>query len=355
MENEKSTSSKLALLRKARNLTYSDLAVYLNVSPKTVEKYETGEVEMDNVTMSSLAEYFEVPVTFFAKEKVKREEKTETLGGKIVKLRKERGLTQADLGMLLNISSQAVSKWERDESCPDFETLSKLAQFFSVSVTYFENKKEEEPKKETNNDELVGVCHDCGKAIRSGEEYEMIPQLVCKDCVERKKRLQRQKQEEEKRAAAKKREAERVQALRRQEEIVRSRNRGLIWSAVIVGVLWIISLITSISNHVDAGTIVWTSIVGVLFLYTYVAQLFWDGAVVACTLAGGKIIGTPGVIFSLDLDGLVFLIAVKILFAILRLLVFLITVAACAFAAILISPLTFFFALHRVNEGDLVD
>ena len=42
-----------------------------------------------------------------------------TLGARIAELRKEKGLTQEELAKQLGISSQAVSKWEKDISCPD--------------------------------------------------------------------------------------------------------------------------------------------------------------------------------------------------------------------------------------------
>ena len=41
-----------------------------------------------------------------------------TLGNKISTLRKERGLTQSALAEKLNISAQAISKWETDQAAP---------------------------------------------------------------------------------------------------------------------------------------------------------------------------------------------------------------------------------------------
>ena len=73
-------------------------------------------------------------------------ENHETIGAKIVSLRKTKGITQADLGAVLNVSYQAVSKWERDESCPDFVTLSRMAQFFNVPISYFEENGNETAK-----------------------------------------------------------------------------------------------------------------------------------------------------------------------------------------------------------------
>lgn len=67
--------------------------------------------------------------------------------------------------------------------------------------------------------------------------------------------------------------------------------------------------------------------------------------------AGGHIIGTPGVIFTLDLDGLIFLVGVKLLFAVLRFAVWLLTSAVTVAAAIVIAPFTFVPQLMRLNKG----
>jgi len=49
-------------------------------------------------------------------------------------LRKEKNLTQNDVAQLLNISPQAVSKWERGESLPDIQTLIYISKLYSVSI-----------------------------------------------------------------------------------------------------------------------------------------------------------------------------------------------------------------------------
>lgn len=56
------------------------------------------------------------------------------LGKNIRELRMAKKLTQKDLAQVLNVTPQAVSKWERDESNPDLETLLKLSHYFDVSV-----------------------------------------------------------------------------------------------------------------------------------------------------------------------------------------------------------------------------
>ena len=50
------------------------------------------------------------------------------VGSNIARLRRERGLTQAELAERINYSDKAVSKWERAESLPDVLTLLNLAE-----------------------------------------------------------------------------------------------------------------------------------------------------------------------------------------------------------------------------------
>ena len=58
----------------------------------------------------------------------------ETIGNRISKHRKEKGLTQEELAEKLGVSSQAVSKWENDQSCPDISLLPILCRIFGIST-----------------------------------------------------------------------------------------------------------------------------------------------------------------------------------------------------------------------------
>ena len=57
-----------------------------------------------------------------------------TIGKRIAALRREKGLKQDDLAQLLEVSAQAVSKWDHDQTCPDISLLPKLAQTLGVTV-----------------------------------------------------------------------------------------------------------------------------------------------------------------------------------------------------------------------------
>lgn len=58
----------------------------------------------------------------------------ETIGNRIAKYRKEKGLTQEGLAEKLGVSSQAVSKWENDASCPDISLLAQLCSELGITT-----------------------------------------------------------------------------------------------------------------------------------------------------------------------------------------------------------------------------
>ena len=62
-----------------------------------------------------------------------------------------KNLTQEDVAGYLHVTAQSVSKWERDLSCPDVNTIPKLAEVFGISVdelmqikaeSHYETKKD---------------------------------------------------------------------------------------------------------------------------------------------------------------------------------------------------------------------
>lgn len=57
-----------------------------------------------------------------------------TLGSTIAKYRKGLGLTQDALAQKLEVTNQAVSKWESDQCCPDINLLPRLADVFGITI-----------------------------------------------------------------------------------------------------------------------------------------------------------------------------------------------------------------------------
>ena len=91
-----------------------------------------------------------------------------SLGKTLADLRKKAKMTQSDLGERLNISAQAISKWENDLSEPDISTIRRLAEIFNVSVSYIIDPDN------VNNDEQFAPSSIEPPLIDTGEEPPLI-------------------------------------------------------------------------------------------------------------------------------------------------------------------------------------
>lgn len=93
-------------------------------------------------------------MTLFTKKEnenpVKEKNETpETLGERLASARKAKGLTQDDFAKYLDVTPQAISKWENNLSCPDILLLPKISEILGVSIEELltgNTKKEEKPK-----------------------------------------------------------------------------------------------------------------------------------------------------------------------------------------------------------------
>ena len=68
-----------------------------------------------------------------------------TLGEKIQKLRKQRGLSQEALAEKVTVTRQTISKWELGQSTPDLDFIAQLSDIFNVSSDYLIKDEMTEP------------------------------------------------------------------------------------------------------------------------------------------------------------------------------------------------------------------
>ncbi len=58
-----------------------------------------------------------------------------TIGEKIKKARKDKGMTQVQLAMCLGVKSAAISKYEKELVSPSWETISRIAEALNITTT----------------------------------------------------------------------------------------------------------------------------------------------------------------------------------------------------------------------------
>lgn len=279
-------------------------------------------------------------------------------GQKIAELRKRAQMTQTELGEQLNVTSQAVSKWENGLSEPDLETINKICSLFNVSANEFfgtEPAAAETAASGTGaaadgnaaqavaeQKVIAGYCERCHKPVSAGEykiiskqtahrsgsttTYETLQQVFCTDCAKVK--------EEEMR-----REKERQRQLEKAEE-KKELNRGLIWGGVGAAIALIFSIVFTVQKQ--GAAVISGGYVSVYGFFAMISQIIWDNSVADVFDFFKRSFTMPGVIFTLDIDGIIWAICVKILLSILSVILsvlcFIVGLFVTMFYAMILFP-----------------
>ena len=248
-------------------------------------------------------------------------------GKTIAELRKRKGMTQAELGNALSVTYQAVSKWENDQSQPGIDMVSEMCNIFNVSMDDFMKMAQ---GVEVKSEEEAATAVVVEPALSEEKTAEIIREELA--------RAKQQEKEEEERA----RQAQ-IQAQKEHEEAVKEQERKTSAGWFRFG-----AIATSILATV-AGVLLgiylewWIGLVSGLVLLTFGLHLGHDCLVFDMFIgAWTKSIHMPGIIFSLDLDGILFLIGYKFIVAPILSAVLTIAIGlGGTLLAIIISPFSF--------------
>ena len=290
------------------------------------------------------------------------------IGEKIKSLRNQKGITQKELADELHVAFQTISKWERDENEPDIATLKELAKIFDCTVDCLINDNEsvEENKKPSSKEETPTVivqpkethyCEYCNKPILDNDDLvmqdvEVTPALrgrcaTYRQAFYHKECLETLEDERNKRLADK-----------MARKVARVKKRSFVWATVAGIFAFIITLLILLINE-EARTAVSPSyswIFALLSGYAFFSLLY---CLVSCSYIlnffatfSKLTIRWPVLIFSLDLDGIIWLITVKLIFAIIGFIL-----GACVFilaliVSIFLSIVSFPFVLIYNNKTD---
>ena len=305
-----------------------------------------------------------------------------TLGQKLSFYRKKQGLTQQQLGEQINVTAQAVSKWENDQAEPDLRTLMKLSELYGTTLDALVSENELDAAdaalfKELNAEDLatmvsenireqmkedapphtVGFCTACGIAVTKENLGTNTPKVLCRACKEaaelREAEEKARRQEAEKQrmaadAAAKKKAEQQKQAVRTK------RTKRLITVSIfsaIFPIFWFCIGIANAIEHHDLSDAVF-GLVSSLFMFAFISLLFFEGPVrdviIGCA---GTSIHWPGLIFEWSLDGFIWLIGMKLLFAALGFLAFLFMLFLGLALGFIIAPFVYpFFLASYIKE-----
>lgn len=249
-------------------------------------------------------------------------------------LRMQKGLTQKELADLLHVTSQAVSRWEKGDVEPSIDTINNMAKIFEVSTDEIingikehkiKNKEEDEENEEVKErvtyqtpKMALGLCEICNEPIYNKEDivrarkgFNEEKMLICKNCFEQK-------------------EQEIVDM--RVSNARTQRIKSFIFSGIIAAVLLAILIFGGGSEPVDIASTIIVPVLSFTFASclflknNFVQDLFFD-------IVEWGFVRFPGIIFSFDLDGFIFLIAMKVLFWIIGVVIG----AAASFLALIVG------------------
>lgn len=229
-------------------------------------------------------------------------------GAAIQKLRKEKGYTQSELGNMLSVSAQAVSKWENNFSQPDLDTIQELAGVFDITVDDF--------MRLSNGEDISDVQKEAAATEETATVYEPVADSKVSDDVGASngdtgvtvssgaELTQNKKTTPNYYDSIKQTESGKKSKVK----IDGWRLFGLICAAVL-GIACMITLICMKEN-------VFLSILSGYGLFALIASIGHDcWADDVFLWAWDKSIHMPGIIFSLDFNGIVFMLVYKFIIA----------------------------------------
>ncbi len=104
-----------------------------------------------------------------------------TLGERIQDLRKKNGYSQEKLAEYLNMSRQAVSKWEQNVCEPNLDCLTEMARLFDVDMDYLITGSSS--KKESNVKEQTVIIKEAGTSIQKKDIVYLLLLIVSSLCL----------------------------------------------------------------------------------------------------------------------------------------------------------------------------
>ncbi|MBQ8726148.1 MAG: helix-turn-helix domain-containing protein [Clostridia bacterium] len=278
------------------------------------------------------------------------------LGEKIKQLRNEKCLTQKELADQLFVTAQAVSRWENDEVEPSLSTLSQMSQIFDVTVDELINghsKNEASPpapapapqviiEKEIvyqQDKPVLAVCEKCNKPIYDGSqivrEYDHVYCATCNTNM-RKEAFARKVAYGE-----------------------QQRTKSFVWSSIWTAIILIACIFTVVTNPANELSFKICSIVTALLFFPFFSCLYLKNNFVGdmfCAILEWGFVKFPTIIFSLDLEGIVWLLTVKLIFWILGILLAIAMGILALVISLIVSPFVYPFALvHNFQHPEDTD
>ena len=130
--------NRLRGLRKGKDLNQTQIAAVLRISQRGYSKYETGENDIPTQVLLRLADFYGVSVDYLLGRDVSPAAAKPPQGGpgrlQLAALRREHGMTQAQVAAMLGCSASLYARYERGEHPLPLPLAVKLADLYGVTL-----------------------------------------------------------------------------------------------------------------------------------------------------------------------------------------------------------------------------
>lgn len=282
-----------------------------------------------------------------------------TLGKKLALQRKAIGLSQEEVALKVRVTTQTLADWENNIGEPSIQNLKELAALFETSL---------DDLLDTglgDDDEAIGYCKGCGIVINERNLGEKTPVVLCRRCVEVRKAQERRAEMEERAIRERQEKAARAKrmaqytALRDRRRTIRKKKNTSFFVAALPTLLWIALLVYTLNESYNQSWLIVGSIIA-YSIFSLVALLFYDGPIrdflVYMFTASIK---WPGLMYTFDWDGFLWVIMMKALFALLGFIFGCICGLLGLIIGLVIAPFVFPYKLIKmsvdIRHGDVSD
>lgn len=269
------------------------------------------------------------------------------IGTNIKRLRLQNGMTQKNLADKLFVSAQAVSRWENGEVEPSITTVMELSKIFGVSTDEIlgveaqettNNDTQDNYQREESYRQILTLCEQCNRPIYDSDEIIRENKTVfCRECYEKNEEKRRENEKRERRkiiASAQKR--------RKRSFIFGSIPAIFIFSLLFIGIFT--------EGYSDFSDFLQTMLGGIevsLPLFTFISCILLNNNFVAYMFLriATWSIKMPGLIFTFDLDGCLWFLAMKLIFAVLGFIFGIIMVVLAFIISVVVSIFVYPYAI----------
>lgn len=128
-------AQNIKYLRERKGETQKDISSLLKVSEMTISRYESGENEPELKRIVALANHFEVSLDEIITARMNEEIPLYLKNLRYFRTKYE--MTQRDIAELLGVSQKSISQYEKCERTPTIENVTKMADYFGVTLDQF--------------------------------------------------------------------------------------------------------------------------------------------------------------------------------------------------------------------------